>query len=440
MERQAHAQIRDVPLDVVIPANEPERLAAVSRYDIPATSRERAFDRVAALAARTLDMPIATVTIVDKEHIWFKATVGPRTGIIRTKRAPGLCASAILQAETLVVRDTLTDLRTAGNPLVRGEPGVRFYAAAPITTPDGFRLGTVNVMDTRPREVSREDLDTLRDLAAVVMDELELLRLTAMTTCGPERVRPGQLHLQRINQVLQQALLPARLPLPRGYETAAYYHVASADQVGGDFYDMFELNDGRWAFFLGDVCGKGAEAAALTSLTRYSLRASATYGADPVAVLDNLTRVLLQEYQFGDPLYCTVLFGVASPGPDGVEITLAGGGHPPALIIRGNGEVAWLHPVDGMLVGLLPDPCFAVARAHLAPGDALLLYTDGLTEARTIGGALYGEDRLADFAVTLAGRPAGEIVAELEKVLTGFGPGLSDDTAVLAISVPPSER
>lgn len=119
---------------------EAARLAAVARYDVLDTPPDGAFDRIARLAARLLGAPIATVSIVDTDRIWFKATTG-LAGVRQIGRDPGLCSSAILEDVPYVVRDALTDPRTVHNPLVHGELGIRFYAAAPIITADGHRLG-----------------------------------------------------------------------------------------------------------------------------------------------------------------------------------------------------------------------------------------------------------------------------------------------------------
>jgi sigma-B regulation protein RsbU (phosphoserine phosphatase) len=227
----------------VAPAEEPERLEAVRRYAILDTPPDGAFGRVAALAARIFDVPIATVTIVDEDRIWFKAQQGLPQGVSEIDRDPGLCASAILQDETYVVTDALRDPRTAANPLVHGEPGVQFYAAAPITTSDGYRLGTVNILDTRSRQAAPEEPATLEDLAAVVIDELEL-RLSAMRTVQLERelrtnVEAGRERLAHLAGTLQRTLLPPVLPKVPGLEVAAHYQIASTDRVGGDFYDLF---------------------------------------------------------------------------------------------------------------------------------------------------------------------------------------------------------
>ena len=168
----------------VLPPNEKERLNAVRRYDILDTPPDGAFDRLAALAARFFMVPVATVTIVDEDRIWFKAQHGVE--IDEMGRDPGLCASAILQDEPYVVSNAAVDPRAMGNPLVRGELGFRFYAAAPLTTHDGFNLGTMNVLSKEPRAVTEPELETLRDLAAIVVDELEL-RLAALRAVRAER-------------------------------------------------------------------------------------------------------------------------------------------------------------------------------------------------------------------------------------------------------------
>lgn len=159
-------------------SGESDRIKAVARYDILDTPPDGAFDRVAAIAARLFTVPMATVCIVDTDRIWFKASIG-LPGVRQVGRDPGLAASVILEGKPYLVTDARSDQRTARHPLVTGEVGVRFYAAAPIITSDGHRLGAVSVMDTEPHEATPEQMAMLEDLAAVVMDQLEL-RLSAM--------------------------------------------------------------------------------------------------------------------------------------------------------------------------------------------------------------------------------------------------------------------
>ncbi len=162
--------------DSFIPANESERLAAVRRYDILDTPIDGAYDRITALAARFFQVPISIVSIVDHDRIWFKSHHG--LDVKQIGREPGLCASAILQDNVYTVVDAKIDPRTLANPLVAGEFGLRFYAGFPLQTRDGFNLGTLCVIDQQPREITEAEKATLQELAAIVIDELEL-RLAA---------------------------------------------------------------------------------------------------------------------------------------------------------------------------------------------------------------------------------------------------------------------
>lgn len=266
--------------------------------------------------------------------------------------------------------------------------------------------------------------------------EQELLR--ARQESERERER-----LQQLNATLQRTLLPPTLANVPGLNVAAHYHIASVDEVGGDFYDLFPLAAGTWGMFLGDVCGKGAAAAAVTSLARYTLRAAAVYDPDPAAVLGNLNTVLNHEYNGIDPRFCTVLFGLLTPDGErgGFRITLASGGHPPALLLRADGTADYLPTPDGQLIGALPDAHISTTTFRLDPGDTLLLHTDGLTEAHTaIAGDRYGDEALLDFGRALAPTTAETTVSAIRELLDTLGTGVDDDTAVLAIHVPRPDR
>lgn len=156
----------------LIPADEAERHAAVRRYNLLDTPPDGAFDRITALAARLFSVPVAIVSVVDTDRIWFKSHHG--TDVEQIGRDPGLCASAILQDEAWVVSDARADPRTLANPLVAGEFGLQFYAGVPLHSRDGHNLGTLCILDREPREFSDSDIRTLEDLAAIVMNDLEL--------------------------------------------------------------------------------------------------------------------------------------------------------------------------------------------------------------------------------------------------------------------------
>ncbi len=159
-----------------LPTNEKERLSALRRYDILDTPAEDAFNRITALAARLFSVPMAAVSLIDHDRQWFKAGYGLQ--IHQTERQIAFCSHAILLPKTLVIPDARCDLRFCNNPLVTADPHIRFYAGAPLITPEGFCLGTLNVIDRVAREFSEADRSTLEDLAAMVVSELELRRST----------------------------------------------------------------------------------------------------------------------------------------------------------------------------------------------------------------------------------------------------------------------
>ncbi|MFD3481063.1 SpoIIE family protein phosphatase [Streptomyces sp. NPDC058695] len=346
----------------------------------------------------------------------------------------------------LVGRKTFADLLTVGGrlyhethfaPLLRMQGEISGIALE-LKAADGSRLpvlvtSTVRTGSDGQPLLIRTTVFDARDRRAY---ETELLR--ARQESERERER-----LKSLNATLQKTLLPPALVNVPGLDVAAHYHIASLDEVGGDFYDLFPLAAGTWGFFLGDVCGKGAAAAAITSLARYTLRAAAVYDPDPAAVLANLNTVLNHEYNGDDPRFCTVIFGLLTPDGDdgGFRVTLASGGHPPALLMRADGHADYLPTPDGQLIGVLPDAHIATTTVRLDPGDTLLLHTDGLTEAHTAHnseGDRYGDDALLEFAQTLAPTTAVGAVAAIRDLLDTFGTGVDDDTAVLALNVPRS--
>jgi GAF domain-containing protein len=185
--------------------DEAARLAAVRRYEILDAPPDGTFDDIAELAATICGTPIATVTIVDADRVWFAASRGLQ-GVTEVGTEPGLCASAFLADGPYVVNDALVDPRTMDHPLVRGALGLRFYAAAPIITEDGFRLGTVNVIDLMPRQLTDNQTAVLTGLTRLVAKHLEV-RLAAIKAVRAERT----LRVDAEERAAAEALLTSRL-------------------------------------------------------------------------------------------------------------------------------------------------------------------------------------------------------------------------------------
>ncbi|MDT5340779.1 MAG: phosphoserine phosphatase RsbU/P [Mycobacterium sp.] len=241
-------------------------------------------------------------------------------------------------------------------------------------------------------------------------------------------------------ETLQLSLLPPSLSPPPGLEAAAHYYSPSASDVGGDFYDLFPLSRERYGFFLGDVCGKGVAAATLTSLTRYTLRAAAVNDEHPVGVLHTLDSVLKQDAYADKGWFCTVLFGLITLGNNSFDVEIATGGHPPPLLLGADGTARYVPTDGGQAVGLFAKPTFTSVRIALSPGDTLLTYSDGYTEARTgTGPRRYDDDgELLRFASAHTPNDAHGIVAAMRALIEDLGAGVEDDAAVLALGVPPS--
>jgi phosphoserine phosphatase RsbU/P len=411
----------------LIPSNEAERLEAVRRYDILDTPPDGAFERITALAAKHFEVPIAIVSIVDSDRIWFKSHHGLEAEEIG--RDPGLCASAILQHEPWVVEDAESDPRTMANPLVAGEMGLRFYAGAPLTTGDGYNLGTLCVIDSEPRDFSDAHAETLADMAAVVMDELEL-RLAARRAVGEQSSLREQ--AEEMARALQHSLLPPELPRFPGTDIEALYRPAEAGVVGGDFYDAFEVGGGLM-LVVGDVSGKGAKAAAVTGLARHTIRTASLASSSPARTLRTLNQAMFLGSSGVDlEHYCTVAVVFACPGERGLTLKLASAGHPPAIVLRPGG-LASECGASGLAAGWYRDTEFTEVEETLSPGDTLVLYTDGITEARTGDGGFLGQDGLIDHLSAVDPGSACEAVAAVRELILREDVDVRDDAATLVL-------
>jgi serine phosphatase RsbU (regulator of sigma subunit) len=295
---------------------------------------------------------------------------------------------------------------------------LRHYVIAPLRSSAGISGALTFVLEDADRRFAPEDLQLVTSLAARAALHIQNARLYA------ER--------SHIARTLQASLRPRALPEIEGAELAARF-LAAGDQneVGGDFYDVFRSGDAVWTAIVGDVAGKGPEAAAITALARHTLRTASLLEDAPAANLALLNRVLCSDSAPRD--FCTVLYARLCPGADGVDLRLANGGHPPPFLLRPDGTVDRVDAGHGPLVGGVEEAVFTEATLTLAPGELLLLYTDGVVEVRTSDPGL-GERELRATLARHAGRPADEVVdAVARRAVELQGGGQRDDIAVLAV-------
>jgi serine phosphatase RsbU (regulator of sigma subunit) len=248
-------------------------------------------------------------------------------------------------------------------------------------------------------------------------------------------VENARLYRERayIARTLQQSLLPMELPDIPGIEAAARFRpTGEGSEVGGDFYDVFETGGRGWTVVIGDVCGKGPDAAAVTALARYTLRAAAMGQAVPSRSLKMLNEALLR--QRDDRRFCTVAYAYLEVLDGGARVGIASGGHPLPLLLHPDGKVQSIGE-HGTLLGVVPDPQIEDRAVSLSPGDAIVFYTDGVVESRGRGDVL-DEAGLAGLVSACAGRAADVIAARVEEAaLRSQGGRPRDDIAVLVLRV-----
>jgi len=245
-------------------------------------------------------------------------------------------------------------------------------------------------------------------------------------------IRVDRVFRQRsqVAEALQASLLPARLPAVPGLEfAAAYIGATQFQEISGDFYDVFKAGD-SWAIAVGDVCGKGQDAAAMTAAARHAIRALAHVHTAPDDVLAAANQVLVDEDY--DDRFVTASLAMLRRHGQRVQVQIGSCGHPGPAVVRADGRVEILEG-NGLPLGLFDDIKPGRTDLELSKGDLLFFYTDGVTEARGADLSFF-EDRLADALAAVAGRPAGEVVRAVQELVTSFSSGeLKDDVTILAV-------
>jgi serine phosphatase RsbU (regulator of sigma subunit)/anti-sigma regulatory factor (Ser/Thr protein kinase) len=285
----------------------------------------------------------------------------------------------------------------------------------------GRVLGAFVIGRPRGERFPREAVEMVEDLgrrAALALDNARLYSQQLLT-----------------NRALQRSLLPPEVPRIPGVDLAVEYEAAGeGNEVGGDFYDVFAVDDDRWRFAIGDVCGTGPEAAAMTGLARYTMRILAREGRGLATALDRLNRLILDEGPRGR--FVTLVHGeiITLPGPPQViRVSMVCAGHPLPLLLRARGK---LEPAasPGPLLGVFDEVAFRAKSVDLESGDVLLFVTDGVTERRNGSQMLDDGDGLSRVFSDCAGLNAGAVAARIMRAVRDFTPQpLADDTALIVL-------
>ena len=337
--------------------------------------------------------------------------------------------------EQLVGRRRFAELLTAGGriyhethyaPMLEMQGSARAIALD-IVRVDGSRLPVlVNAV------LERDDAGHSVVVRAAIFDATDRREYERELLRAKERAEASEQRSTELARTLQRTLIPPDAPVIPGLDAAAVYRPAgNGTEVGGDFFDIFQIGEGDWVVALGDVQGKGAEAAVVTALARHTIRAAAVNQHEPSSILTTLNSVLVRD---DIDRFCTVVLVRLCLEDDRWIATTSCGGHPPPLLSR----VATMpRPISapGSLLGVLDEPTLTDTRYVLQAGDRLLLYTDGVTEARNQN-EFFGDARLNETVAASAGSAQDLADAVLHAVMQFQHDQPRDDIAVVTVVVP----
>jgi serine phosphatase RsbU (regulator of sigma subunit)/HAMP domain-containing protein len=389
--------------------------------------------RISQVVGSSLNVNVVLNRVLDVVQKIFNAdavalmTYDPVRRVITSDMARGLVPSAVLELEVrpgedvpgyvfasgepAVFRDLHGDM--GGLPAVAAQSGLRSLIAVPLLA-RGHSIGVLIAFSEDVAAFTEEDVSLLRTFASQAALAVDTARMYSRE--------------HRIAHRLQTSIRPEQLPEFPGLETGTAYVPAAAPdaEIGGDFYDMMAGPDGRPFVVIGDVAGKGIEAATKTSMIRYSVRALVAAGFSPAMVLAELNRLVCAT---GEPSDIVTLW-VGAVETDAGRVVWADGGHPPGLVRRANGQTDLLGPT-GPLLGAISTAEYDERACDLDEGDLLVLYTDGVTEARR-GNKFFGDERLRESLVDegSAQDVADRVLGDVRRFVRG---DLRDDVAVLAV-------
>jgi serine phosphatase RsbU (regulator of sigma subunit) len=277
---------------------------------------------------------------------------------------------------------------------------------------------------------ARDREEAARERRRSLVDREMLIRALQRERDSRNEALTHQHRAEQLARTLQRSLSPPDLPTIAGLDVGVHYEPSAPEDVGGDFYDLLPLAPGQAAFFLGDVCGKGPEAAAMTSLARYTMRATAMLHMQPDAILAHLNEALLI-HSDATTRTCTAVYGQIDTTREVAVVTLVVAGHPPPLIVRAGGAVEITQAL-GTILGAVEDPSFVTCQVSLAADDAIVLCSDGIYDVK-LDGLRVDEQHVAELLAAGAQAGAQELVDRIVEALRDVERPLCDDVAIMAL-------
>jgi sigma-B regulation protein RsbU (phosphoserine phosphatase) len=413
------------------PENEEARLQAVYDLGLLDASPDERFDRLSRIAVQVFGASHAFVSLIDRDRQFFLSRVG--FSICETPREISFCAHALLSKAMFVIPDAKRDKRFMENPLVIGEPYIRFYAGQPLRSKGGELVGTFCIADTRPREFPPEEQELLRELAALVEKELRMETIIALQN----RLIDSQRELLRVEERTQRELreaaryVEASLPAVIDEPVSVRWAFEPSGTLGGDGFGYGEVAPGRFALYLLDVCGHGVSSALLAVVILNVLKSRGLQGVNfsrPAEVLNALNNAFPMTSHANR--FFTMWYGVLDANTG--ELSYASGGHPPALAIEAMTGAVTRLTSEGVVIGCVRDAQFSERTHQLHPGDMVYVFSDGAFDVRNAKGDFYSRERMEKL---LSGNAAAGTSPEfLMSTLKNFSAteSFKDDVSIIA--------
>ncbi len=409
------------------------RLRALSELRILDTMPETAYDDITEIAAHVCGAPVALVSLVDENRQWFKSSVGMT--ISETPRDVAFCAHTILQPDDIfIVKDTRKDPRFADNPLVVSDPGIRFYAGVSLVIDDHHALGTLCVIDYKPRDLDEAQRAALIALGRHVTVQLQLRRQVLRLDDWAQHLETSRRDLmelcselennaETIERDLERAELIQRSLRPQVAPVVPNFHVHSlyrpGRQIGGDFFEIKAVGSRYIVVVIADACGHGISAAMLSLLFQQRLEiVDQTTGEPlkPAAAMSAMNRAIVREVTasgvFVTATYCLIDLHTR-------VLTMGSAGHPPAIYLHARSNQVEMIERSGPAIGLYEKAEFTESTLQLDPGDSIFLFTDGLLKVPGVSTA-----ELSELAAALKSSKGD--ANPLRKIFDHFNPDARD--------------